>query len=168
MKTQLTLIATLMFMVFITAQTNSCACCTENHSEFDFWIGTWEVTNPNGSKAGENVIEKTQGNCMLQENWTSATPGFTGTSSNFYNSKTNQWEQLWIDSSGNALHLKGKKVGNQMILRTSDEKNAEGKNYYHQITWTDNEDGSVRQLWETITEGAQTVIAFDGLYKKVE
>ena len=55
-----------------------------------------------------------------------------------------------------------------MILRTDDEKNSENKIFYHQITWTANDDGTVRQLWETITENAQTIIAFDGLYKKVK
>ena len=42
------------------------------------------------------------------------------------------------------------------------------KTFYHQVTWTDNEDGSVRQLWETFTEGKDVVVAFDGLYKKVK
>jgi len=148
------------------AQNNNCKCCTENHSEFDFWIGTWEVTNSDGSKAGENRIEKVQDNCVLQENWTSATPGYTGTSNNFYNFRTKQWEQIWVDNSGFSLHLKGNKVGNQMILRTDDTINAKGNVFYHQVTWTNNEDGTVRQLWETFTEEAEVAVAFDGLYKK--
>ncbi|WP_299362671.1 hypothetical protein [Winogradskyella sp.] len=156
----------LLFAVFLFAQNKPCNCCTEKHSEFDFWIGTWDVTNPNGTKAGVNVIEKVQDNCILRENWTSATPGYTGTSNNFYNYKTSQWEQIWIDNQGQSLHLKGNKVGNQMILRTDDETNAEGKTFFHRVTWTDNEDGTVRQLWETITEDKEVTVAFDGLYKK--
>jgi len=31
---------------------------------------------------------------------------------------------------------------------------------FHRVTWTPNEDGTVRQLWETITD---ITIAFDGL-----
>ena len=157
----------LSFFTFsMSAQDNNCKCCTETHSEFDFWIGTWEVTNPDGTKAGENIIKKAQDNCILKENWTSATLGYTGTSNNFYNIKTKQWEQIWIDNQGASLHMKGSKIGNQMILRTDDETNAEGKTFFHRITWTDNENGTVRQLWETITDGAETNIAFDGLYKK--
>ena len=30
----------------------------------------------------------------------------------------------------------------------------------------DNDDGTVRQLWETITEDDKITIAFDGLYRK--
>ena len=157
-----------IFTFSMNAQNNNCKCCTEQHAEFDFWIGTWEVTNPDGSKAGTNKIEKAQGQCVLQENWSSATPGYTGTSNNFYNLKTKQWEQIWIDNQGSTLHMKGTKVGKQMILRTDDETNAKGKTYFHRITWTDNDDGSVRQLWETITADSEITVAFDGLYKKVD
>ena len=168
MKHLITIIIIVFFALSLGAQNSNCQCCTEAHTEFDFWLGEWEVTNADGSKAGYNRIEKNNNGCVLQENWTSATPGITGTSNNYYNSKTNQWEQIWIDNQGTTLHMKGTKIGNQMILRTDDEKNSENKIFYHQITWTANDDGTVRQLWETITENAQTIIAFDGLYKKVK
>ena len=166
MKTQFLIIIGIIFTFTISAQSNNCACCTEKHSEFDFWIGTWEVSNQNGTKAGVNIIEKVQDNCILQENWVSATPGYTGTSNNFYNSKTRQWEQIWIDNQGVSLHLKGNKIGNQMVMRTDDEINQEGNSFYHKITWTDDKDGTVRQLWETITDEGKVTIAFDGIYKK--
>jgi len=163
------LVTFLSFFTFsMAAQDNNCKCCTENHSEFDFWIGAWEVTNPDGSKAGKNRIKKVQDKCVLQENWTSATLGYTGTSNNFYNLKTKQWEQIWIDNQGGSLHMKGNKVGNQMILRTDDEANADGKIFYHRITWISNYDGTVRQLWETITNSTEITITFDGLYKKID
>lgn len=149
----------------MSGQNNSCSCCSEKHSEFDFWVGEWTVTNPDGSKAGHNTIIKTQDKCMLQENWISATAGYTGTSSNFYNVKTKQWEQIWIDNQAGTLHLKGEKVGNQMILKTDVEINEDGESFYHRVTWTDNADGTVRQYWETISKGKAIVVAFDGLYK---
>ncbi|WP_138433727.1 hypothetical protein [Winogradskyella algicola] len=160
------LLVFIVFSTFVSAQNSTCNCCTEKHLEFDFWIGTWEVTNPNGTKAGENTIEKIQGDCVLQENWTSSTPGYTGTSNNFYNNKTKQWEQIWIDNQGQSLHLKGNKLGNQMILQTDEETNSEGKTVYHRVTWTDNANGTVRQLWETIIDGEGTTVVFDGLYKR--
>lgn len=148
------------------AQTNPCNCCTETHAEFDFWVGDWVVTNPDGSAAGTNSIVKIQDDCLLQEHWTSAKGHFTGTSNNFYNYKTKQWEQIWVDNQGQSLHLKGNRKGNQMILQTDVETNAEGKSVYHRVTWTLNDDGSVRQYWETITNGKDITIAFDGLYVK--
>ena len=152
----------------LNAQTKNCNCCTDNHKAFDFWIGSWTVTNPDGTAAGKNIIKKIQNNCILQENWTSASPGYTGTSNNFYNAKAKQWEQIWIDNQGGSLHLKGNRKGNQMILQTDEETNKDGLIFYHRFTWTNNEDGTVRQYWETITEGKDIAVAFDGLYKKVE
>ena len=53
-----------------------------------------------------------------------------------------------------------------MILQTDEEKNKEGIPFFHRITWTLNEDGSVRQYWETIVNTIEITVAFDGLYKK--
>ena len=165
MKTLTTLAFIALFSLTTTAQEN-CNCCTEIHAEFDFWIGTWNVTNSDGSVAGKNIIEKIQDNCVLRENWTSAKGNYTGTSNNFYNSSTKKWEQIWIDNQGGSLHLKGNRTGNQMILQTDEAKNKDGHLFIHRVTWTLNEDGSARQYWETITNGKEITVAFDGLYKK--
>ncbi|WP_237561762.1 hypothetical protein [Flagellimonas algicola] len=146
--------------------TDSCNCCTESHKAFDFWIGDWAVSNAtNGNPAGKSKITQEEGGCVIRENWTSATSGYTGTSLNFYNGVKERWEQLWIDNSGASLKLKGKRIGNQMIL-SSDPFDKDGKMLTNRITWTANEDGTVRQLWE-ILEGEKVVnTAFDGIYKK--
>lgn len=147
-------------------ETNACACCTENHKAFDFWVGQWDVEGANGKPAGTNKIEKSQNGCLLQEFWSSANPGFTGTSFNFYNAADGQWEQLWVDSSGNILKLRGNRVGDQMILSSEPFLNTQGISSVNRITWTLNGDGSVRQLWE-ILQGDKTVqVLFDGLYRK--
>lgn len=133
-----------MMSLNLMAQTNKCNCCTKKHSEFDFWLGSWTVTDPNGKLAGTNVIDKIQDNCILRENWTSAQGNFTGTSTNFYNTITKQWEQIWLDNQGGILHLKGNRIGNQMILQSDERKNTKGKPYFNRITWTLNDDGTVR------------------------
>lgn len=166
MKTFLSLAVTLLCSTFLIAQNTTCNCCTEKHAEFDFWIGEWNVTQPNGNAAGTNKLEKIENKCVLKENWTSASAGYTGTSYSFYNSQKQQWEQIWVDNQGGSLHLKGHKKGNQMILETDEATNANGQKYVHRVTWTDNEDGTVRQYWETITDGDNITVAFDGLYKK--
>lgn len=166
MRKQVLIISLFFIPIFLLAQNNNCACCTDAHSEFDFWVGSWEVTNPDGSIAGNNTISKVQDNCVLKENWVSATLGYTGTSNNFFNLQTKQWEQIWVDNKGASLHLKGNRKGNQMILESDQLKNQKGEPIFHRVTWTKNKDGSVRQLWETITEKGNVTIAFNGLYKK--
>ena len=53
-----------------------------------------------------------------------------------------------------------------MIMQTDDEKNKNDETFYHRVTWTLNDDGSVHQYWETITNGTDVTVAFDGLYRK--
>ncbi|WP_262732581.1 hypothetical protein [Gaetbulibacter sp. NE] len=129
MKSTIFLLSFLFLSVLGYSQNNSanCNCCTETHSQFDFWIGDWVVTNPDG----KNSIDKIQDKCILRENWTSAKGNFTGTSYNFYNAQKKQWEQIWVDNQGGNLHLKGHRKGNQMILRTENAKNKNGQTFYH-------------------------------------
>ena len=166
LKNYLMVLAILAIIPVSAQNADSCNCCTENHKAFDFWIGEWTVSNAtNGNPAGKSKISQEEGGCVIRENWTSATSGYTGTSLNFYNATKERWEQLWIDNSGAYLKLKGKRMGNQMIL-SSDPFDRDGKMLTNQITWTANEDGTVRQLWE-ILEGEKVVnTAFDGIYKK--
>ncbi|RNC86738.1 MAG: hypothetical protein ED556_04780 [Winogradskyella sp.] len=165
-------LSTLIFASFLLvsyAQNSACACCTDNHKAFSFWEGEWTVSQ-NGKKAGDNKLKFIQNGCVLEENWTSVSPGYTGTSHSFYNASKQQWEQLWIDNQGVSLHLKGHRKGNQMILKTDKAINKKGNSFVNRVTWTDNDDGTVRQLWEIITQtddGEKISVAFDGLYKKV-
>ena len=92
--------------------------------------------------------------------------GFEGSSTNFYNKQSGQWEQLWIDNSGSHLHLKGSRIGNQMIMVTDEISSEDTAPYVNRITWTSNEDGTVRQLWEVLVDGKVTNVVFDGIYKK--
>ncbi len=147
------------------AQTgDECPCCTEDHNAFDFWVGTWEVRLADGTKAGVNRIVKAEGGCVLQEHWKSANQGFTGTSLNYLNTTTGQWEQLWVDRSGNILKLKGNREGDQMILTSDPFKGPEGSERTNRITWTLREDGTVRQLWEVLEKGSAVQVLFDGYY----
>lgn len=54
--------------------------------------------------------------------------------SKFYNAKANQWEQILIDNQEGNLHLKGNRIGNQIILKTDEEKNKEGIPFFHRVT----------------------------------
>lgn len=150
----------LLCSLSIFGQEGNCICCTEKYQEFDFWIGTWNVTTPDGKQAGVNIIDK----CVLRENWTSAKGGYTGTSTNFYNAKEKQWEQIWVDNQGQSLHLKGGRVNNKMVLESNEVSDPEGNVFVNRITWIVNNDGTVRQLWETVSHKKTAKVIFDGLY----
>lgn len=152
----------------VLAQAEPCPCCTENHKAFDFWIGEWEVFLSDETLVGTNSISKDQDSCILRESWSSAKSAFTGSSTNFYNKQTGQWEQLWIDNTGSHLHLRGNRDGNQMVLVSDEISREKEAPYINRITWTLNEDGSVKQLWEILVDGEVENVVFDGVYRRIQ
>lgn len=160
------LIGFLVLTVTVEAQTDACSCCSEAHNAFNFWLGEWEVYDNDGKLVGKNYIVKEQDGCILSENWTSSNGQFTGSSTNFFNAQTQQWNQLWIDNTGAHLYLSGERKDNQMILASNEIPRENDTPYINRITWTLNKDGTVRQLWEILAEGEVINVAFDGLYRK--
>ena len=55
MKTLLAFILTFALTNMLNAQSD-CACCTEKHKQFHFWVGEWIVLDTLGNKEGENQI----------------------------------------------------------------------------------------------------------------
>ncbi len=160
----------LAFFVCITSygqqHTETCSCCSDNHHAFDFWVGEWNVTTPKGQVAGTNKISKEENGCVIHEKWSNGSTGYTGTSLNFYNNVSGKWEQVWVDNAGTFLKLSGNRIGNRMILSSKEFTKADGKLYRNRITWTKNEDGTVRQLWELLLKDEVVSVLFDGLYKR--
>lgn len=143
---------------------NNCKCCDEEYRQFDFWAGNWKTYDPAGKLVGTNMIDLIQDSCILRENWKSAISKYTGTSYNFYDKNSKTWTQTWVDNQGGSLIMKGNFSNNKMILRSEPVINEDGSSVINKITWTDNNDGSVRQLWETKTDNGEWIIAFDGNY----
>ncbi len=143
-------------------------CTAAAHRDFDFWLGFWEVRDPEGKLVGHNRIEAAHGGCVLIENWTSSS-GVTGTSVNLYDRDRGRWHQTWVDSGGGLLQLDGALNGRSMVLEgDAIDADAPGKLSRQRITWTP-QAGGVRQLWESSTDGGKTWIAvFDGRYTRAE
>ena len=160
----------LFFLLILTSflsysQTTDCACCSPEYQQFEFWVGDWDVFNEKGEKIGENLVEKLEDNCIINENW-KGEKGGSGKSYNYYDPSDKTWNQLWISNTGNILKLKGNAEENQMILKSELIQGKEGE-YYNQITWTSNPDGSVTQLWEIYdAQGHLLNNTFKGIYKK--
>lgn len=161
------LLVTLSLSSITMAQTSTseCPCCTEDYQKFDFWLGNWEVFNTKGDKVGSNTITKMYDNCVIQEKWVSKGPS-RGTSYNYYDRSDKSWHQIWIDNTGYVLKLKGNFSDGRMILKSKLLDGKRGK-FYNQISWFENNDGSVTQLWETFNEGNDKIgELFRGIYKK--
>ena len=135
------------------------ACQTAEYRQFDFWLGEWEVFLPNGKKAGDSRIESIAAGCALLENW-SGNGGFSGKSVNMYDRSDQRWHQSWVDSSGSRLDLAGALADKRMVLSSAAKAGP-----VQRIAWSVNDDGSVRQLWESSSdEGKTWTVQFDGKY----
>jgi hypothetical protein len=141
-------------------------CSAPEHSQFDFWVGSWRVTDTEGVFQGTNRIEKILGGCALQENWTGA-KGTTGHSFNIYAAGRGVWHQTWVDSNGTLLLLDGGIEGGRMVLRGQTPSAEKKGTMEHEISWERRPDGSVRQIWRVSRDGGSTwKDAFVGLYNR--
>ena len=142
---------------------NKPSCAASEHRQFDFWLGEWSVTNPDGSLAGHNSIRQEMGQCVLHERWQSATSPFNGESFNTFDAARGVWHQTWVDNSGLLLLLEGGLIGESMLLQGSTGGTQSPQ--LQKITWTPNKNATVRQHWQTSSDDGKTwKTAFDGLY----
>lgn len=142
-------------------------CSTGEYRQFDFWIGEWKVTTPEGKEAGVNRIEKILNGCALQENWTGS-GGTRGHSFNIYAASKGTWHQTWVDSNGMLLQLDGGLEGESMVL-SGTKIGREGEEVLHRITWTPDDQVRVRQHWQMSPDSGESwQDLFDGLYTRMD
>jgi hypothetical protein len=142
------------------------ACADPRAHQFDFWVGDWEVFNTEGGRrVGTNRITAILDGCVLQERWRGVS-GSAGSSLNFFDTERGHWRQFWVWREGTTLELEGEFREGRMILE-GDSRARDGSPLRNRITWSANDDGTVRQLWEISGDGAKTWrTEFDGIYRK--
>lgn len=136
---------------------------TPEHRQFDFWVGEWNVYNPQGTQVGTNTIENVVGGCIVMENWTGA-GGFVGKSMNFYDPATRKWRQTWVDGRGSVLDFAGE-FKDAAMRYTGETAGANGARTLARLTFFHLGPDRVRQLWEQSSDGGKTwSVVFDGMY----
>lgn len=146
-------------------QSASTSCEGDVYDDFDFWLGEWEVTTPDGQVAGTNSITKAEDGCLLIERWTGAR-GSTGQSYNFYDTGLQKWRQVWV-ARGATIDYAGK-------LTEEGEMRLEGKIAYRNGTtapfrgsWTPQADGSVTQYFQQYNSETESWDDwFTGIYRR--
>lgn len=121
--------------------------------QFDFWVGDWEVFNPQGQKAGTNSVQLFSDGCGLLENWTGALGG-DGKSINFYDAGTQKWYQSWMGTGGGALRYAGN--FREGAMRFEGETVANGKKTLQKLTFFKLDENTVRQLFEASSDEGKT------------
>ncbi len=133
-------------------------------SEFDFWLGEWEVHSADGRYVGSNVIAKLERGCVIVERWTGAAGG-TGQSINYFDLEHAQWTQIWGAADGTQISIRGGLTEQGMRLtgkiRSLDSPAAAD----FRGLWTKLDAGRVRQFFEQSNDGGKTWTPwFEGFY----
>jgi tetratricopeptide (TPR) repeat protein len=145
-----------------------CAHTPENR-QFDFWLGEWNVVTTQGqTPAGESKIELILGDCVIQENWTSAgNIGYSGKSYNVYNTALKRWEQYWVDNAaGNIFFYGGLKAG-AMDYWTDEIPQRDGKKLKRHLQFMRINPDIVRQFSRGSNDGGKTwFVEYDFTYSR--
>jgi len=141
-----------------------CAHVTENR-QFDFWLGDWDVSSPEGTVVGKNSITVENGDCWVHEHWAGGLGG-NGESFNYYNATTKKWHQTWVDDQGAIAEFDGDFRDGAMRLEGYRE-GATHERIPARLTLTPLPNGTVRQLGENSTDGGKTwTVLYDFIYAK--
>jgi len=158
------------------AQTNSTPAadipCDHDpaYHKLDFWLGHWDVFDPHdGTKGGENFIEKILNGCAVIENWRELDPrGSDGKSLFYYQRATHQWKQVWVTAKG---PIKEKWLVNEMkdgsVQFQGEIPGPDGTSYLDRTTLTPLSGDRVRQVIEVSHDRGKTwQVTFDAEYRR--
>lgn len=142
---------------------NPCKASSE-FRQFDFWIGEWDVKNPQGVPSGTSSVQLILGQCIIFENWTGGS-GTNGKSFNIYDANDKKWHQTWVDDKGTFTHYIGGLINGEMVVTA--ETSVSGKPTLAKMTFTKMPNGDVRQHGENSTDGGKTwATSFDLIYSR--
>lgn len=148
MKERILSVAAVLFTTLLTLPQLSKAqetekkqpCAGPEASQFDFWVGRWDLTWGEDGK-GTNTIKKIMDGCVIQENF-DGTPSIAlkGMSLSVYDPNSGLWRQTWVDNSGGYLDFTGGMVDDTMVL--SRKATGNGVNFLQKMVFyniTENE-----------------------------
>jgi len=166
------LLCCLAFALAIPVYSQKLPCSEGPFRAFDFWIGEWNVYRKDGNVAGTSKISLMLDSCVILEEWTSANPQngliYQGKSFNAYNAASKQWQQTWVDNTGNTTEfLRGKSMENGIIFYADQVMDPSGKSFLRRLSFTKLAHGNIRQLGErSDDQGLNWKIEYDLEYRK--
>ena len=137
-------------------------------TDFNFWIGIWDVRLTNGTLIGRNTITKQDGGCSVIEKWEGG-GGSSGSSTSFFVPSRDQWRHIWVGSGGALIDIMGTRTNGAMRMEGTIEYVGLNSVLAFRGSWTELPDGRVRQLFEEFNIGLGTwQIWFDGYYTLIQ
>ncbi|HEY5969446.1 MAG TPA: hypothetical protein VIU35_15810 [Chitinophagaceae bacterium] len=147
-------------------------CSLPEFRQFDFWIGEWEAYGVNGKKGGDSKISLILDSCIILEEWTSAGVQqglrYAGKSFNTWNRAARQWQQTWVDNTGNTTAFtRGKFENNKIVFSSDPFPFSKDTIAIRRLTFFDLGIDKVRQLGEISKDkGATWTAEYDLEYRR--
>lgn len=132
-------------------------------SDFDFWLGRWEVRWA-GDGRGTNTVRKILGDRVVLEEF-DGTPGIAlkGNSFSVFDPDDRLWRQTWVDSEGNYLLFEGGlRADGAMELRGTRHGEA------FRMVWSDIEADTLTWVWERSEDGSHWQILWTLEYARID
>lgn len=130
-------------------------CSSPHATEFDFWLGDWDLTWADSGR-GRNTISKEFDGCVIRENFASLdSVPLRGTSVSVFNPNTGKWHQTWVDNQGSYLDFTGEFKDGRMIL-TREAKPAGKPAFLQRMVWFDVAADSLKWNWERSDDGGKS------------
>ena len=127
---------------------------SDESKQFDFWVGEWDVYNPQGRKTGTSVIQSIASGCGVLENWTDGFGG-SGKSINFYDPTDHKWYQYWVGQNNAPARYAG--AYSDGALRYIGESSVvNGKKIIPRLTFFNVDPNTVRQFAERSDDDGKT------------
>jgi len=146
------------------------ACETmEGFADWDFWVGDWNVYSNDETRtfAGTNSITKHYNNCLVKETWVGA-GGSGGFSVNYFNPVKDEWRQVWVANGYSIDYTGGLNEDGAMVLEGEIYGYNAGNTTPFRGTWSQFENGDVRQFFEIHNTEGEWTTWFDGRYVRQE
>ncbi len=144
---------------------NAARCDDEEFRQLDFWLGEWNVTDPQGRTVGTSTVHSMLDRCAVREEWDSGS--VHGISINVFDKPEQVWRQVWVDNRGAVLRLEGRLQGGRMVL-TGRRLGSDGKSRLWRVTLSPDAKGTVQQIQErSENEGRTWSVIFEGNYTPV-
>ena len=145
-----------MFTVINThAQNNQKPCSAPEATQFDFWIGDWDLYSAD-TITGHNTVYKVMDACTVQENFSNPKSGYIGKSWSVYSPLSKQWQQTWVDNQGAYIPLTGKFEDGKMTLITPTRNLPNGKTITSRMLYYNITKDSFDWDWQASQDGGTT------------
>jgi hypothetical protein len=127
---------------------------TGTASEFDFWLGEWDLSWGDGQRA-TNSVYRDFDNRVIVENFDGRPSSeLQGMSVSTFDVDEGCWRQTWVDNRGSYLDFRGEFRDGQMDLRT--ERTVDGRRTLLRVRWFDIAQESLSWAWERSDDGGRT------------